>query len=499
MSSAPKYIILFFIILATFGYGMMSQAWGLFPKNAIEKAYWEIYAKPKSVYNILVQEGFDSKQKGFDPKKDWFPQGASREGASVNIGEDIRKIGTDTIETNLYKLNIRKISLTENNKDQISTELSEGRDGGIDNLGNDIILSSAKGSLFHLDKELELEPLSISIPFSRKKFKNYTKGTKYTKATKQRVPVTVVWFGVKDILVIEESNSRFRLLASYHHWNSQGKCYTLRVSQTVLNKSAFKNNSIDNASWENIYETEPCLNLKDKAHPFAGHEAGGRIVKKSDRSILLSVGHHAFDGIGDISLPQDSTNSYGKTVNINLETGQSKIYTIGHRNPQGLYIDYRGRIWSTEHGPRGGDELNLIEKGNNYGWPKVTYGTCYSFNQVYAEKCTEHDWPLSEKDGSHMGFVRPTFAWTPSIGISQLIGIEENLFKLWKDDLLISSLKEGTLFRTRIRKGRAVLSEPIKIGVRIRDLVEIKSGQIVLKTDSGKLFFLSPINGNGHV
>jgi len=95
--------------------------------------------------------------------------------------------------------------------------------------------------------------------------------------------------------------------------------------------------------------------------------------------------------------------SYGKTILIHLDDGTSEIYSLGHRNPQGLYVTPEGAIWSTEHGPQGGDELNLIVRGANYGWPLVTYGTDYG----------SAAWPLSHVQGRHDGYQQPILRGYP--------------------------------------------------------------------------------------
>ena len=154
----------------------------------------------------------------------------------------------------------------------------------------------------------------------------------------------------------------------------------------------------------------------------------------------------------------------------------------GLRNPQGLTRDAAGTLWETEHGPRAGDELILLELGGNYGWPLVTYGMGY-YREIPV--------PNAEEAGFHEGFTKPVFAWIPSIGISNLVVNDERWFPLWKDDLLISSLRRGSLYRVR-RHGAAVqYVERIGIGDRIRDLAQMPDGRIALLADDGRVYFLS--------
>ena len=122
----------------------------------------------------------------------------------------------------------------------------------------------------------------------------------------------------------------------------------------------------------------------------------------------------------------------GKLVRVEIETGRAETLASGLRNPQGLTRDAAGTLWETEHGPWGGDELNVLEPGGNYGWPLVSYGVWYQKTIIGS----------NDKDvARHDGFIKPVFSWVPSIGISNLIVNDERWFPLWKDDLLISSLR----------------------------------------------------------
>jgi cytochrome c2 len=139
-----------------------------------------------------------------------------------------------------------------------------------------------------------------------------------------------------------------------------------------------------------------------------------------------------------------------------------------------------GELLSTEHAQRGGDELNLIEQGSNYGWPTVTYGTNYE----------TYDWPSNPIVGKHDGFKKPLYAWVPSLGISQLVQVT-NFHQRWNSDILVSSLKAGTLSRVRYEEGAVRYVEPIWIGPRLRDIVEAEDRRIILWTDSAELLFLT--------
>ena len=139
-----------------------------------------------------------------------------------------------------------------------------------------------------------------------------------------------------------------------------------------------------------------------------------------------------------------------------------------------------GTLFSTEHGPAGGDELNLITEGSNYGWPIVTLGTDYG----------SYGWRGSKFVGEHTGYQAPIFAWVPSIAVSNLIQVE-GFDKRWDGDLLVASLKAQSLFRLRLEKQAVLYSEPIWIGQRLRDIAQLQNGTIVLWTDDTELQFIS--------
>ena len=198
--------------------------------------------------------------------------------------------------------------------------------------------------------------------------------------------------------------------------------FVVRVSAIEAKRAALLDGSAE-AAWRTLYETDSCL-------PIAGginfNLSGGRMAELDDGGILLTIGDHA-QNLGAQSLPQNPHSHYGKTMLIEPESGRAEVFTIGHRNAEGLHKTADGRIWLTEHGPTGGDELNLILRGADYGWPSVSYGD-------------KHD--ESSDPGRHTGYKAPVFAWMPSIGVSQLISLQGDLFPTWKGDLLVASLRD---------------------------------------------------------
>tara|TARA_B100000795_G_C22788666_1_gene435852 strand:+ start:635 stop:2284 length:1650 start_codon:yes stop_codon:yes gene_type:complete len=228
------------------------------------------------------------------------------------------------------------------------------------------------------------------------------------------------------------------------------------------------------SDWVKIYETEI---YSDLASNTSG--AGGKILLNDD-ILYLTVGNNYKKIIEDeiyIS-NDDQKSSSGKIIQINLINGESEIISQGHRNSQGLVVLNNGFMINSEHGPQGGDELNLIEKGNNYGYPYRTFGTdygSYTFNPP--------------KETNYIDFVDPIFDFSPGIGISGLIEID-GFHEKWNGNILLGSLKGRSLYRMVRSKKNFISLEPIWIGSRIRDLITLKD-TIVLLTDNGELITLS--------
>jgi cytochrome c2 len=245
-------------------------------------------------------------------------------------------------------------------------------------------------------------------------------------------------------------------------------------------------------TWQTIFESQPCVPLFGEGamrgkNPFRGEEIGGRLTLLDADTLLLTQGDHGFSGIeGAVAFAQDPKATYGKTIRIDLRSHAASLNTLGHRNPQGLYAAPDGRIWETEHGAQGGDELNLLVPGANYGWPEVTYGTDYG----------ALIWALSKQQGRHAGYQQPVYSWLPGIGISNLVQIQRERFPIWRGDLLIGTLGSRGLFRVVLDGNRAVVTERIPLQHRVRDLLELDDGRLLLWTDEAALLTIEPTSGS---
>lgn len=209
---------------------------------------------------------------------------------------------------------------------------------------------------------------------------------------------------------------------------------------------------------------------------------GGRLRQLAGGDLLLTTG----DGFDYREQAQDKFNQLGKTLRLTSSgepapsnpfadgtQGDPYIYTYGHRNPQGLAVDsVSGAIWLTEHGPQGGDELNLITPADNYGWPAITYGLDYS--GAYVSPLTEYP-----------GLTQPVVQWTPSIAASGLAIYQGTQFPQWRGNLFSGALVEKSVRRIYPDGdgwGQEILFQ--ELDERIRDVRTGPDGFLYLLTDS---------------
>jgi aldose sugar dehydrogenase len=163
---------------------------------------------------------------------------------------------------------------------------------------------------------------------------------------------------------------------------------------------------------------------------------------------------------------------------------QPEIWTLGHRNVQAAAFDPQGQLWGIEHGTRGGDELNLIQKGKNYGWPLVAYGIEYRGQ------------PIAGAVTAREGFEQPVYYWDPVIAPSGAQFYTGSAFPAWRGNLFIGSLGQQRLVRLIIDNGRVTGEEHLLVdrGQRVRDVKQGPDGALYIVTDQdkGELWRISP-------
>lgn len=269
-------------------------------------------------------------------------------------------------------------------------------------------------------------------------------------------------------LYIGYDQTRHWLLVSHQRFVPQTRHVRFTISAIQIDAVTDERDG----QWRTLFETE---DIPDAA-AFRG-ATGGRLVVERD-TLYFTVGDYNFGQVPQdewAMTAQDPKSSFGKVWELDLGSGRSRVKSIGHRNPQGLVYTRGGLLIDAEHGPEGGDELNVIRDGLNFGWPYKTYGTDYgTFN-----------WPLSSRAGK---YAEPLYAWVPSAAISPLAEVAD-FNEAWDGDLLVGSLKAQTLFRLKMVDGRVIFAEPIWLGHRIRDIV-VFDKQVVLMTDDPALLFI---------
>jgi len=226
-------------------------------------------------------------------------------------------------------------------------------------------------------------------------------------------------------------------------------------------------------------------------------QTGSRIViDPKDGNLFVAVGDRS---TGDpLPLQAQDTKTYlGKVIHItpegkpapgNPSISLPEVWTMGHRTPQGLTFAPDGRLWETEHGPRGGDELNLIEKGKNYGWPVIVHGINYPGTKI-GEGIVEKP-----------GLEQPRYYWDPIIAPSGLAFYRGDLFPQWKNSVLVGGLSGQAIFRLELGKDDKVVNEEAlltDLNERIRDVRVFPDGAVYVLTDSpnGRLLKLTPKSG----
>ncbi|MDA8952388.1 PQQ-dependent sugar dehydrogenase [Pseudomonadales bacterium] len=210
---------------------------------------------------------------------------------------------------------------------------------------------------------------------------------------------------------------------------------------------------------------------------YAPLHYGGRMAFTSDDLLLITTG----DGFDFREHAQDLNSHLGKTIRINKDGSPAqdnpfpeapKVWTYGHRNPQGLAIALDGTVYLNEHGPKGGDELNVITKANNYGWPAITYGMDY--NGAYVSPLTEYP-----------GMQQPQHVWTPSIGPSGMAFYEGNKFPKWQNSLFVGALVNKEVRRLTVENQQVTAQETMfaELDARIRDIRVGPDGLLYIVTD----------------
>ena len=209
---------------------------------------------------------------------------------------------------------------------------------------------------------------------------------------------------------------------------------------------------------------------------------GSRLAFGPDGMLFVSTGERSDRAMRKYA--QDPESTLGKIVRVKPDGSAHEVWSLGHRNVQAMAFDPQGRLWVVEHGPRGGDELNLIQRGKNYGWPLVSYGQEYSGQ------------PIPGAVTAKPGFEQPVYYWDPVIAPSGAQFYTGEAFPEWKGSLFVGSLKDRKLVRLVLEEAKVKGEEHLlaERGRRIRDVREGPDGALYIVTDeeNGELWKLAP-------
>ena len=282
--------------------------------------------------------------------------------------------------------------------------------------------------------------------------------------------------GLFDVMISRDFASTRQLYFSYAKIQPNGAGTALASANLSADNRRLEN-------WTVIFELTPGSN---KSRHY-----GGRIIEAPDGRLFASIGE-----LGDRPAAQDLSRENGTVIRINRDgsipqdnpfvgepDARPAIWSYGHRNPEGLALDLQGNLWLVEHGAKGGDEVNFIRKGANYGWPVISYGVFYNGEKI--------------GEGTHKpGLEQPEFYWDPSMAPSGMMIYSGKLWPDWRGNIFIGSLKFDYIARltgTPLAEVEQLKSEETD---RVRDVREAPDGSIwFLSVKKGALYRLSPSDG----
>jgi glucose/arabinose dehydrogenase len=281
--------------------------------------------------------------------------------------------------------------------------------------------------------------------------------------------------GLMDIVLHPDFKENNWLYFSYASEDTGEKGGNTTISRAKL----INNNLVD---LEVLYKASP--------NTRKGQHFGGRLTFDNENYLYFSVGDR---GNRDV-YPQDINLDGGKIYRINDDgsipsdnpffnnpNAKKAIYSYGHRNPQGMFKHpITGKIWTNEHGPRGGDEINIIKKGKNYGWPKITYGINYSGTTITKNKSL----PKMEQ---------PLYYWLPSIAPSSFEYISSDIYPNWKGSLLAGALVFKYIERIGLKNDKVVYRSKIAENLgRPRDIKQGPDGFVYVSIEGKGVYKILP-------
>ena len=268
-------------------------------------------------------------------------------------------------------------------------------------------------------------------------------------------------FAINDIAVLSESAASAKLLISYPRLGSNRSCVEIAVDELAYDRKKQRVKFV--ANW---FVSKPCVPVSAVQH------TAGRFAVIDKNSVYVTIGDLGYSQINKRSKRGDLGSVFRLSAKSAVRISQ------GHRNPQGIVLLDDKTLLAAEHGPRGGDEINVIKEGGDYGWPFVSYGEPYGSGDYVRPSVT----------GSHDGYIEPIKYWVPSIAPTELVQLPKQGWGDWGQALVLGTLREEVLIFMRINEKYEVLeSVRVEMNERIRDLEVLSNGSLIATTDSGQL------------
>jgi glucose/arabinose dehydrogenase len=268
-------------------------------------------------------------------------------------------------------------------------------------------------------------------------------------------------FAINDIAVLSESATSAKLLISYPRLGSTRSCVEIAVDELAYDRKKQRVKFV--ANW---FVSKPCVPISAVQH------TAGRFAVIDKKSVYVTIGDLGYSQINNRSKRGD----LGSIIKLSAKSAVR--ISQGHRNPQGIVLLDNKTLLAAEHGPRGGDEINVIQEGGDYGWPFVTYGEPYGSGDYVRPSIT----------GSHTGYTEPIEYWVPSIAPTELVQLPKQGWGDWGGALVLGTLREEILLFMKINENNEIIeSVRVEMNERIRDLEVLSNGSLIATTDSGQL------------
>ncbi len=351
--------------------------------------------------------------------------------------------------------------------------------GYLDIHDDNLILVSSSGIIGYSKKPLNKPKFGISLKQIKNNLNNFIDIEQFKKSRHFDDPkyswLKGGWYSIKDVEIFDGD-----IYVSY----------TKEVKENCWNTSLLsgKMNYVY-INFTTLFTSEECVNEYDNIDDeYNAHQSGGRIINLNNETVLFSIGDFR-----SRYRSQMENSIFGKVIKFNKKNKNYEVISMGHRNPQGLFYNEKENfLLEAEHGPQGGDEINVIKLDNNtiqnFGWAISSYGEHYGGKNAPENKNKYEKYPLHKSHSEH-GFIEPLKYFNPSIGISQIIGLDN------ENQYVVASLKAHSLYFFEYyynnKENNFNIVKKLDIGERIRDMIYYNNKLYLYLEDTASLAEIS--------